>query len=205
MRWLLIWDNVEKFEHIRSYWPSSTGSLLLTTRYKTVAIVKGESLALKPFNGSEAWALFTKLMKWNNLTTVEEAEIEAARLLLAKLQGLALGIRQMAALIKVKGKGVAHFLNRYRKGRIRDDGSSKLDDYSFSLDTIWQTAFNTLKKKGAQQKGYGFQLLGVMTYFSPDCIPNIMYNGAKLGEVPASLSFCKDEDEYGVIRWRPTS
>ena len=195
MRWLLIWDNVENFEQIRSYWPSSTGSLLLTTRYKAVAIVKGESLALKPFNDPEAWALFTKLIKWNDLATVEEAEIEAAKLLLTKLQGLALGIRQMVALIKVKGKGVASFLNRYRKGRLRDDGSSKLDDYNFSLDTIWQTAFNTLEKRGAQKKGYGFQLLGVMTYFSPDCIPNSIYGSTRLGEVPAALTFCKDEDE----------
>ena len=195
MRWLLIWDNVENFEQIRAYWPSSTGSLLLTTRYKTVAIMKGESLALKPFDESEAWALFTKLMKWNELAMVEEVEIEAAKLLLSKLQGLALGIRQMAALIKVKGKGVANFLNRYKKGRLRDDGSSKLDDYNFSLDTIWQTAFDTLNQKGTQKKGYGFQLLGIITYFSPDCIPNTIFDGTRLGEVPALLTFCKDEDE----------
>ena len=67
---------------------------------------------------------------------MDRAEVEAAKLLLTKLQRLALGIRQMAALIKVKGKSIASFLNRYRKGRLNDDGSSKLDDYNFSLDTV---------------------------------------------------------------------
>lgn len=160
-----------------------------------MAIVKGESLALMPFSDSEAWALFAKLMKWNDLAIVDKAEIDAAKLLLAKLQGLALGIRQMAALIKVKGKGVASFLNRYRKGRLNDDGSSKLDDYNFSLDTVWQTAFYSLKKKDVAGKGYGFPLLGVMSFLSPERIPNALYDCTRLGEVPDTLTFCKDEDE----------
>lgn len=195
-RWLLIWDNVEDFDHIRSYWPSSTGSLLLTTRYKAVAAIKGERLHIQPFDSAAAWNLFATIMDWDDPSTVPDSEAEAARSLLLKLQGLALGIRQMAALIKVKGKGVEHFLGRYKKGRVTNEGS-KLDDYQFSLDTVWKESFSAVRKGLSDEENPhdGFHLLGVIVFLSPDEIPNEIFTGYNADTYPSQLSFCQDEQE----------
>ena len=156
---------------------------------------KGESLALTPFNDSDAWMLFTRLMEWNKITAVDRAEVEAAKLLLKMLNGLALGIRQMAALIKAKGEGVQSFLNRYRRGGLDDNEFLKLEDYDFSLNTVWQTAFNTLKWKDTYNNGYGYRLLGVMTYLAPDSLPNTIRFRTQQSQVATMLAFCKDEDQ----------
>lgn len=159
--------------------------------------MKGEALAITPFKREEAWILFTKLMKWDDTAVIDEKEIKAAEMLLSKIDGLALGIRQMVALIKVKDKGVLHFLNRYRKGRVKDDGSSKIDDYEFTLETIWRDIFTTLEAH-AKKGGLGFDLLGIMTYLSPDHIPDDLFIRDEVTSVPHLLAFCKNKDKWEV-------
>ena len=83
---------------------------------------------------------------------------------------------------------------------INGDGSAKLENYNFSLDTVWNTAFDTLKKKNANGKGFWFQLLGIMAYLSPDHVPNTLFDSTRLSQVPHTPAFWKDENEYEVFR-----
>ena len=193
-RWLLIWDNVENFDHIRSYWPSSRGSLILTTRYKSIAFIKGESIAMEPLNFEEAWELFTTLMKWEDLGAVPESEIEAAKSLLPKLQRLPLGIRQMAAMITLQRQGVKQYLETYKEVGHKDAGSFMLDDYEFSLDTVWKASFSALEEH-RNEGSHGYHLLGIIASLSPADIPNELFTGHKLETYPPVLSFCQNEDE----------
>ena len=204
VKWLIVWDNVESWDHIRAHWPSSKGSMLLTTRFQKVAAIKGQTLALSPLKVADGWELFKSIMDWKDFDSVDQTEVNAAKVLLDKTQGLPLGIRQLAFLIKVKHKGVAHFLNRYSKGRVKAETSSQIDDYEFTIDTVWHDAFTTLENCLNSDGTHGFDLLGVITYLSPDRIPNELFQVDKMTKLPESLLFCSDEDE-SVLEQMTTS
>jgi len=152
-----------------------------------------DSLHMEPLSSEAACNLFVTLMKWDGLTTIPESEIEAAKMLLEKLQGLALGIRQMAAIIKVQDRGVKYFLERYHSGRERQDGSLKLDDYEFDLDTVWKASFSDIEERRSSGSD-AFDVLGIIAFLYPDEIPNDIFSGHR--EIRfKTQSFRRDVDQ----------
>jgi hypothetical protein len=155
--------------------------------------MKAGDLNMEPLSSEAAWILFATLMKWDDLTAIPESEIEAAKILLEKLQGLALGIWQVAALIKVQDRGVEHFLERYQSGRERQDGPPKLDDYQFDLDTVWKASFSAMEER-RHSGSDAFDVLGIIAFLSPDEIPNDIFSGHR--EIHSTIhSFRRDVDQ----------
>lgn len=211
-RWLMIFDNIDDIDRLRLFWPSSDGSFLSTTRRSSVAAAaRGtheSKLAIKPMGLPEARELFISLMKdcperteWLPENPLPEQESEAGDTLLNLLGGLPLGIRQSAALIKVKRLKVSNFLKRYQKAagdttkffRKGDKSFSFDQDYPLALDTVWRMSFESLQ---VGEDSSAYNLLAFVSLCSPDIIPEEIFHRTKF-EYPAWLDFCNgvDNDE----------
>ena len=110
---------------LKPFWPSSVGSILVTTRRRAIAqAVRGgpeTKLNIEALIVEEARTLFSRKMAWDDTTSVAESESVATERLLEHLGGLPLGIRQITSLIHLKGSTVDDFLRRY----IREAGNTK--------------------------------------------------------------------------------
>ncbi|KAI9823783.1 MAG: hypothetical protein M1832_002340 [Thelocarpon impressellum] len=204
-KWLIIFDNVEHLDLIKTVWPSSTGSLLLTTRSSVVAdAARGHvstKLQIQKLNSTHSWLLFSRLLmdwrsEWRDESTILLKEREAAVALLRELDGLPLGIRQIAALIKRRGKTVAKFLDLYRRKAGNTEmllGTSKTfhfdQDYGLALDTVWKMSFEILVTGHDQ---HAATLLGLMSLLSPDVILTQLFLDESDGHL--AMNFCHDED-----------
>ncbi|MCJ1250541.1 hypothetical protein MMC30_007769 [Trapelia coarctata] len=95
-------------------------------------------------------------------------------------------------------QGVKHFLERYKKGGLRDDGWPKLDDYGFSTDTVWKASFSALEehRTNDEEPCHGLHLLGVIAFLSPDNISNGIFTGHNPDSYPPVLSFCQKEEDF---------
>jgi hypothetical protein len=183
--------------------PVSRGAILVTTRYPNVAGgARGSpesKLQLKSFGSDEAWAMFSGMLRidyrkaWNDPDAVDPNEKEAAMSLIAHLDGLPLGIRQAAALIrKKKYLPVAKFLDLYVKeqGNFKNlpGRGLKFDpDYPHGVESVWSMSFGQLKEKQNAGESEAFSLLAVLCFLSPDVIPIELF----MKECP-SASYCGD-------------
>lgn len=102
---------------LKAFWPSSVGSILLTTRRAAVAqAARGgpeTKLKVKVLSVEESHTLFLKKMAWENTKAVDESESDAVKHLLEELRGLPLGICQITSLIQLKQLTVKGFLRCY--------------------------------------------------------------------------------------------
>ena len=204
-RWLMIFDNVDSVDTIKDYWPSSDGSVLLTTRNPQVArSARGnptDCLQFKPFDFDSSLTMFNKLMgddeNGSNRESPRPEEIEATEKLLKHLGGLPLGIRQAAALIKTKDWTVADYLEKYHEesGSLEKTTSglhgdfTNDQDYGFALHNVWKVSFDLLKQSGTKD---AHSLLGILALLFPDNIPVDLFGNHHVGT--SFLEFCFAEN-----------
>jgi tetratricopeptide (TPR) repeat protein len=189
-KWLMVFDNVGDINFVKPCFPSSIGSILLTTRsYGVIDSVRGPAAALQLGRLSEedSQSVFINQLKmnprrpeWNEPDKVSAAEREAMHWLLQKLDGLPLGIRQCAALIRVKNCSVSKFVTRYERlsgnteKLVSSSNSSFTIDqsYNFVLHTVWAMSFNMLADSENRR---AFRLLGCLSMISPDVIHSDLF------------------------------
>ncbi|KAI1325074.1 hypothetical protein F5Y16DRAFT_411663 [Xylariaceae sp. FL0255] len=148
--WLLVFDNVDKDHHGRDseaydvthYFPSSNGSILITTRLSRLAQL-GHSRRLDKVGDVQAYSIFEK---WYG----SKPDPESINQLLSKLDGLPLGLAQAAAYLRETGMGFACYLQYYEE-QWRDlmeyQGTSTLCRADRNIATTWLISLRSIQAK----------------------------------------------------------
>jgi len=137
---------------------------------------KGDTI--KPFDSKQSWELLLQLLgeDWQRMDRegkIPQTEMNAAKALLDKLEGLALAIQQAAILIKnadVGGPTIAKTLEKFKE-RIRslpERYSSTRGTAEKALDALWDMSFSLLSRNART-------VLGVLAWLSPGKTGRLTY------------------------------
>jgi hypothetical protein len=169
--------------------------MLVTSRRKEQAYLfkpRGPVYLVQQFTGDESLQMFKQLLG-PSYNPDNPDDVAAAAALLGKIDGLAIAICTIATRITARGVSIKKYLRRYKKVSLGDtpDDDIQLEDYDTSLEAIYSSSFAALEEKEGQ---YGFHLLGIISFLSPNEIPQKLFvreDSAPLGKF---LEFCDDED-----------
>ena len=115
-KWLLIFDNVEKIADISpNYMPTTKGSVLITSRYHDARLPDSFLQEIKPFPPKEGLELFKQLLTRDSAEPFNSEDEAAALELVKSIDGLALGLHQLAALLNDYGNTISRFRDLYEK------------------------------------------------------------------------------------------
>jgi hypothetical protein len=205
-RWLLIYDNAEREQLLKGYWPvGARGSILLTSRsfYNFFEDDERHGETVPLFNEEERWNLLMAHLgpEWEAEHFAEgdmmvDVEKAAAKTLLDKTGGLPLAITHAAILIKNPNIGhspgssgdtsIRGFLEVFRASHttLPQRQSGPREPLFHSLDTIWSIAFNALSPNARS-------LLGVLALLSPDLILIDLFQPSDQERLTEKLAFCR--------------
>jgi hypothetical protein len=188
----LILDNVEDHSIFDECWPvAQHGAILITTRHPSLATQPVENGLEIPTFGTQEGADFLEHLLANR--TVSEADHQASLQVSSKLDGHALAINQMAALMNARRISSTNFLNLYEKNpqRIHRERKTgwKYIGYQHALDTVWKISFASLG-------GDASLCLGILSWLVPDSIPYALFEHSETVNLPETLSFCQDDFRY---------
>lgn len=153
------------------YWPTSAGSVILTSRdYALAGRPASAGELLDTLDSNDSFAFFVGCLKsWDPI----DVEMMAAKRLLTLLEGLPLAIQQIAGLINTYECSVSYFLRLYEQhgDRLRSDrGYDTSIFYQHTLATVWSLSFDAFKKTPQT-----FFLLGIICLLAPDKIPQELF------------------------------
>ena len=199
-KWLLIYDNAERSNLLKGYWPvGGQGAMMLTSRsfynFFEDEHRKGETVDL--FDDQEREQLLLTLLgaKWQAehlgdgemLSAVEHAAIKT---LLRETRGLPIAIHQATKLIKDevinRGQTVRRFMDMFRdqfKTLPRRQHSDR-DALIKALDTVWAISFDTLTKAAKT-------ILQCISFLGPDRILIDLFMPGDRSLIPDCLDFCR--------------
>ena len=201
----MIFDNVESIDDIDpKYMPVTPGSVLLTSRHHDVKLKDTRPLEIKPFAVAESFVLFKQILNDNHSTLVKKEDDDAVLQLVKSVDGLALGLRQLAALIDCHGLTIPLFCEKYKRNAHRIRNSARnVQGYGHTLDTVWRMSFDQLEPDTTS-------LLAIMAFLSPDAISEKLFHVDKdcddrVGEEShvnkaSYLPICEDEFMYIPVR-----
>jgi hypothetical protein len=196
-RWLLIFDNAEKKDLLKSYWPrGANGAILITSRnyYNFMKDEDRQGHTVMPFSPPLDFELLFQFLgeSWYDLfqqQRLEPSEATAAREFLKYLLGLPLAITQASNLItnhKVGGDKITKTFEMFKERlkTLPPRLAAKRTDTYQALDTLWDMNFRLLSKNG-------FELLKVLSLLSPDTTYLELFLPAHQTVLDGKLSFCK--------------
>ena len=179
--WLLIFDNADDPEIVRSLLPSNKrGHVLLTTRLSAVGRV-AHPVELNTLGTDEsAYFLLSRarlLVEGETLDSAEPDDAEAARAIARELDGLPLALEQAGAFIQAQSRTPAEYLSLYREegAELRAEGDPAGADGHAPVSATFSLAL----KKVADVNPAAADLLRLCAFLSPDAIPEeILLEGA---------------------------
>jgi tetratricopeptide (TPR) repeat protein len=214
--WLLIFDNADKPELVKRFFPNNPkGHILLTSRaqiFDVVGIAKPIELTMMPADEAREF-----LFKRTGREDSNSQEAEAAEELALELGCLALALEQAGAFISAKKARFQNYLISYRKRRFELLKQSKpiAGNHPESVDITWLTNFQEVEQTSAAAA----DLLSFSAFLSPDYIPfELITQGAcELGSVISVTLADVDDDplilddvfepltRYSLISYDPKS
>lgn len=196
-RCLLIYDNAENQNELANYWPvSESGSALITTRNHSFGMQPAQSgMPIHRFSPEAGSQFILRILNDRKRTTEES---EAAMLLSKQLDGHALALTQMTALIQKKGWSINKFLAHYEKGpsnlRNSNDMRWAHAGYSYTIKTVFSLSLKSLSETSPA----AFTILAILAFVSPDTIPESLMVVDEKIDLPKELEFCKDAIRYFI-------
>jgi hypothetical protein len=183
---------VESIQLLKDFWPSGSGqgSILVTTRYKHVAVTLiSPYVELKTFTENESLDLFERILGWNDTPVVPPEEKVSASLLMKRFGGLGLAIQQAATMIAAEGWTVKRYYTSYLRDYSRfHQKSVDQINYDHSLATVWSLAFQNLSASASA-------LLSLLSLLSPDSIPIRIFENKNGSNETPKFNFMKDNYE----------
>lgn len=173
---------------------AKNGAVLVTTRSHAVAsqpIDRG--LEIKEFSVEDgAKYLLLQLAA----TVTDQEDRDAALEVSNSLNDYALALSQMAAYINSRSMKIKDFVKLYRKyprrlHRERRPGWKYLG-YDHAVDTVWDISFESLDAAA-------LCCISIMSFLSPDGIPEHLFQVDDLSAAVKALTFCEDEMTYVLI------
>ncbi|KAI4234364.1 MAG: hypothetical protein LQ349_003855 [Xanthoria aureola] len=142
-KWLIVFDNADKPELLRDFWPASgNGSALVTSRdpLAKVYLHPACGLDLQPFMREEA-AHFLARLSASNIQS--DADSESTFLLSDRLGGFPLALVHVAAIIRREGLNMEEMLEHYDGRALHSEiyqftDPSPHDKYTHTLSTVWE-------------------------------------------------------------------
>lgn len=191
-KWLLILDNVEDHSVFSECWPvAQHGAILITTRHPNVATQPVDNSIEIPTFGIKEGAEFLEHLLAKKTDT--ESEQLSSLQVSSKLDGHALALNQIAALMNARRISSTKFLNLYDKNprRIHREHKAgwKYIGYQHALDTVWKMSFESLDKESSL-------CLGILSLLSAELVPYAMFEVPEDINLPEALSFCQDDFRY---------
>ena len=200
-KWLLVFDNVEDDQVLRSYWPDhGPGSIIVTSRDPLAPKwLHGKSgqqfhaIQLEPFSMVDAENFLLQLTPHVNDT---EHAYEVAE----RLGALPLSLRQMARIIMNRNQSFASFLKNYHDPESRNrllqvQRDSPSENYPHSLSTVW----------GLEQLKTGRNLLNVIALLDPVDIPEDILVAKQDFDCVRGLDYPQNYEEFQECKqelWR---
>ncbi|RSL87980.1 hypothetical protein CEP52_015361 [Fusarium oligoseptatum] len=198
-RWLMIYDNVNDFRLLDEFCPPETGSMIVTSRFYSVSYAflddDATRISLQKFGLDDSLHLFNRYRKLRDPDNDTTADLNETKELLESIDGLALGIKQMAFYIVSKGLSVSEFLDEYN-GMAKYVLNRQAPDDRHSLGTLWNMQFEDIKQTNAAK------LLGILSMAGPDGFPRelLKLDDPPDEEVAGWVEFCADrEDPVGLL------
>ena len=182
--WLLIFDNVEDFEVVKTFLPEKgNGSVLLTTRLQAF----GTHIRKVPLNTltlEEGITFFQERLGEGEdpgRKILSEPERQDAAELATLLGGLPLALEQAAAYIEEYRCSLAEYVTRYNQQRATLLQQNRLDpnDYRASVATTWLISFQRVEEANPD----AVLLLRLLAFLHPDAIPEdaLLQGAAEVG------------------------
>jgi hypothetical protein len=138
-----------------------------------------------PFDLESGSRFLLHLLSLDIATEVSTSEAKSASDLSERLSGHAVAIVQIAGLIHRRSWTIQEFLAIYDRNTRKMLGMSGHN----SLDAVWKLSFESLNDQCAA-------FLGVLSYITPDSIPQALFEASDPPNLPTSLQFCTDEFMY---------
>jgi tetratricopeptide (TPR) repeat protein len=174
--WLLILDNVEDVEQVKSLLPAARdGSLLFTTRRKALALA-AQTQELEPMTPEEGVRFLLQRARRAGPTTllaqVPPQEVGYARELVATMQGLPLALDQAGAYMEATGCSLSDYVRLFDIAPLRLlDERDASDDHPLSVTRTVALAFEQLE----QRHPLAAELLTVCAFLAPEAIPEAFF------------------------------
>ena len=191
--WLLIFDNVDHPEKLKSFVPNQAqGHILLTSRAQNFdALGIARPISLSEMHTNEAIAFLFKRTGRDPDNFTEQA---AAATLADELGCLPLALEQAGAYILAKQISFQNYLKSYRKRRLQllEKTGPIAGDYPDSVATTWTLNFHEVEATSTASA----DLLRVSAFLSPHEIPYELFErgAGQLGVVLAGVLTKRNDD-----------
>ncbi|GGP84412.1 FxSxx-COOH system tetratricopeptide repeat protein [Saccharothrix coeruleofusca] len=174
-RWILVFDNADRPQDVRQFFPTGTGHVVVTSR-------------------NSEWGGFARSVEVDLFTREESIELlhrragdleqEEANALAEALGDLPLAVEQAAAWRAQTGMQVSEYLSLLEQNRteLLEAGTSSADQ--LPVAAAWNVPLNRL----AEDHPAALQLLQVCAFFGPEPISQKLFRGVTDVPVPDALS-----------------
>ncbi|KAI1420538.1 NB-ARC and TPR domain protein [Xylaria sp. FL1777] len=191
-RWLLVFDNVESVDLLMTYWPTaSCGQAVITTRNHNFAFYPADGgLEITEWDAETGSQFLVHLLSTDISNQLTQNEVHSAYELSSKLSGHALALSLMAGLIHRRSWSIDEFNEMYKRQPQKVHGQTVHGIFSNnSINAVWSMSFRSLNERASA-------ILGVLTFLSPDSIPQALFEPKDPSVFPDSLEFCRDPFDF---------
>ncbi len=177
--WLLVFDNVEDIEVVRSLIPTTgQGHALLTTRLQATSTL-AKRIDVDVMTPEEGTLFLLRRAKVISAsippTAISPSDLQAAQTLSEMMEALPLALDQAGAYIEETGCDITGYLKRYREHQLQllqRRGCSA--DHPTSVVATWSLSFEKLQ----QSNETAATLLQLCALLHPDAIPEELFLAA---------------------------
>lgn len=174
-RWILVFDNADRPQDVRPFFPTGTGHVVVTSR-------------------NSEWGGFARSVEVDLFTREESVELlhrragdldhDEANALAEALGDLPLAVEQAAAWRAQTGMQVSEYLSLLEQNRteLLEAGTSSADQ--LPVAAAWNVPLNKL----AEEHPAALQLLQVCAFFGPEPISQKLFRGVTDVPVPDALN-----------------
>ncbi|MDX8031682.1 FxSxx-COOH system tetratricopeptide repeat protein [Lentzea sp. BCCO 10_0856] len=174
-RWILVFDNADRPETVRQFFPAGTGHVVVTSRNSEWASI-ARPVEVDLFTRTESKQL---LYRRSGALTDDEADRLAEA-----LGDLPLAIEQAAAWRAQTGMQISEYLDLLEQKRTELLEAGTSSDYQLPVAAAWNVPLNRLKNEHRA----ALQLLQVCAFFGPEPISRKLFSGARGTPVPDALA-----------------
>ncbi|MFE9748858.1 FxSxx-COOH system tetratricopeptide repeat protein [Saccharothrix saharensis] len=178
-RWILVFDNADRPQDVRRYFPAGNGHIVVTSRNSEWGRF-AELVAVDVFTRAESIELLRR-----RAGDLDDAEADA---LADALGDLPLAVEQAAAWHHQTGMQVPQYLQLLEENRVELLEAGTSDD-QLPVAAAWNVAFNELE----EHHPAALQLLQLCAFFGPEPIPLRLFQDASGAEVPEPLATALDD------------
>jgi tetratricopeptide (TPR) repeat protein len=175
-RWILVFDNAEHPDVVRTFLPTGLGHVVVTSRNAEWAGV-ARTVEVDLFTREESKELLRR-RGGGNITDEDADRLAEA------LGDLPLAVEQAASWRAQTGMPVAEYVDLLEKNSAELLKAGAPSEYELPVAAAWNVPLNRLKsdRKGA------LELLQVCAFFSPEPIARSLFTGVRGAPVPEALA-----------------